>query len=76
MIFSFLEPSIRTIRWMPEVLQGPCQFHSLAVKRGFLVPEILFQREKYAKMVKIPVRRKNFDAGSGRDGLASPDALR
>jgi hypothetical protein len=61
---------------MPEVLQGPCQFHSLAVKRGFLVPEILFQREKYAKVVKIPVRRKNFNRHLRRDGLASSDALR
>jgi hypothetical protein len=61
---------------MPAVLQGPCQFHSLAVKRGFLVPDILFQREKCAEMAKIPDWRKNFYRRWGCAGLASPKGLR
>src|SRR3546814_2894167 len=61
-----------SIRWMPTLMQGPCQFHSLAVKRGFLVPDILFQREKCGKMAKIPVWRKNFYRAWSGAGLASP----
>ena len=44
---------------MSTLLQGVCQFHSLAVKRGFQVGDRLFRREKYAKVVKIPASRKN-----------------
>src|SRR3546814_4269252 len=48
---SFLPP-IRTIRWMPVVMQGACQIHSLAVKCGFLRDGIKFQRKKYSIMAK------------------------
>src|SRR3546814_20934603 len=64
------------IRWMPTLMQGPCQFHSLAVKRGFLVPDILFQREKCGQMAKIPVWRKNFSPAWRGAGLASPQGAR
>jgi hypothetical protein len=51
--------SIRTIRWMPNVLQEACQFHSLAVNRGFSGFGILFQREFCGYMVKITDNGKN-----------------
>lgn len=43
----------RAIRWMPDVMQEACQFHSLAVNRGFLGSDILFQRDFCGDMVKI-----------------------
>jgi hypothetical protein len=38
---------------MPQVMQEACQFHSLAVNRGFFDIETIFQREKINDVVKI-----------------------
>src|SRR3546814_19277884 len=82
---SFLPP-IRTIRWMPVVMQGACQIHSLAVKCGFLRDGIKFQRKKYSIMAKnatcakfshfIPSRlREGLGEGMSKLGAAPEQAL-
>ncbi|WP_263588507.1 hypothetical protein [Sphingopyxis sp. GC21] len=38
---------------MPVAMQEACQFHSLAVNRGFFEVETIFQREKINDVVKI-----------------------
>src|SRR3546814_19363573 len=67
---SFLPP-IRTIRWMPVVMQGACQIHSLAVKCGFLRDGIKFQRKKYSIMAKNATCAKfsHFIPSRLREGL-------
>src|SRR3546814_14794823 len=64
-------PPIRTIRWMPVVMQGACQIHSLAVKCGFLRDGIKFQRTQYSIMAKNATCAKfsHFIPSRLREGL-------
>jgi hypothetical protein len=71
-------PPIRTIRWMPTLLQEACQFHSPAVKRGFSGFEILFRCGNCSELVKIPVNGKNSTLrvrhpGEGRDLVSAAE---